>query len=184
MWLRLLAIAALAAGLAGPAAAQIELFADDPVIVAAYENRPGVVRELMVRRASTTRSDVDGKTALIWGAIQGSYDAIKVLLEFQTRTDIVDKLGNSALYYAAGNGHYDVVELLLEADRLIDRENLDGRTPLMHAVQKGRTEVANLLIEGGADINHTDFTGRSVLDLARNGRSRALVKSLEAAGAR
>jgi hypothetical protein len=41
-----------------------------------------------------------------------------------------------------------------------------------------------LLIERGANINHTDFTGRSVLDVARNGRSRRLVKELEAAGAR
>jgi len=184
MWLRILIIAALAVGLAGPAGAQIELFADDPVIVAAYENRPVEVRDLMVRRASTTRSDRDGKTALIWGAIQGSYDAIEVLLEFQTRTDIVDGLGNGALYYAAGNGHYDVVELLLEADKVVDRENLDGRTPLMHAAEKGQAEVARLLIERGADINHTDFTGRSVLDVARNSRSRRLVKDLEAAGAR
>ena len=183
MWLRMLAIAVLATGIAGSAVAQISLFRDDPVIVAAYENRPDDVRELMVRRASTTRVDGDGKTALIWGAIQGSYDAIEILLEFQTRTDIVDELGNSALHYAAGNGHYDVVELLLDADRRVDRENLDGRTPVMHAAEKGRAEVVNLLIERGADINHTDFTGRSVLDVARNSRSRALVKTLEAAGA-
>ena len=130
VWLRILTIAILALGLAGPAWAQINLFADDPVIVAAYENRPDDVRDLLVRRASTTQSDVDGRTALIWGAIQGSYDAIEVLLEFQVRIDIVDDLGNSALYYAAGNGHFDVVELLLEVDKLIDRENLDGRTPL------------------------------------------------------
>jgi ankyrin repeat protein len=184
MWLRILAIAVLVTGLVGPASAQIELFRDDPVIVAAYENRPSDVRNLMVRRASTTRSDGDGKTALIWGAIQGSYDAIEVLLEFQVRTDIVDGLGNSALYYAAGNGHFDVVELLLEVDKLIDRENLEGRTPLMNAAGKSQAEVAKLLIERGADINHTDFTGRSVLDMARNGRSRQLVKILEAAGAR
>lgn len=184
MWLRILAIMALAVGLAGPAGAQIDLFADDPVIVAAYENRPGDVRNLLVRRASTTRSDNDGRTALIWGAIQGSYDAIEVLLEFKTRTDLVDELGNGALYYAAGNGHFAVVELLLEADKAIDRENLEGRTPLMHAAEKGRAEVARLLIERGADINRTDFTGRSVLDLARNSRSRRLVKDLEAAGAR
>jgi ankyrin repeat protein len=54
----------------------------------------------------------------------------------------------------------------------------------MHAAEKGRAEVARLLIERGADFNHTDFTGRSVLDLARNSRSRQLVKTLEKAGAR
>ncbi len=54
----------------------------------------------------------------------------------------------------------------------------------MHAAEKGQADVAQLLIDRGADVNHTDFTGRSVLDQARNSRSRRLVKILEQAGAR
>ena len=158
-----------------------EIFQEDPVIVATYENRPNELRDLMVRRASTSRTAQDGKTALIWGAIQGSYAAIEVLIEFKTRADITDVLGNSALYYASGNGHFDVVELLLEVDKLIDRENLDGRTALMNAVEKNQTEIVLLLIEHGANIEHTDFTGRSVLDVAKNSRSRRLVKVIEEA---
>ena len=71
------------------------------------------------------------------------------------------------------------MELLLEVDKLIDRENLDGRTALMNAVEKNQTEIVLLLIERGANIEHTDFTGRSVLDVAKNSRSRRLVKVIE-----
>ena len=53
----------------------------------------------------------------------------------------------------------------------------------MHASEKGKVDVVKLLIDHGADISHTDFTGRSVLDLARNSRSKHLVKLLESMGA-
>ena len=55
-----------------PIWAATEIFKEDPLIVAVYENRPDDVRDLLVRRASTSRTDDDGKTALIWGCIQGS----------------------------------------------------------------------------------------------------------------
>jgi uncharacterized protein len=161
-----------------------DLFQDDPLIVAMTENKVDDVRALMVRGHPTGVRDADGRTGLIWGGLQGNYEALEILLEGRVRIDTADNYGNTALYYAAGNGHVETVELLLDHGATIDAENLEGRTPLMRAVEAGRAETARRLIERGADANHTDFTGRSVLDWAREGRSSRIVRMLEGAGAR
>lgn len=169
---------------AGPVAAQTNILADDALIVAVYEDRVEKVRELLVRQHPKSRSDTEGRTALIWGSIQGSYDSIELLVKDKVLINQVDDVGNGALYHAAENGHADVVGLLLTYKALIDQENRDGRTPLMAAVRAGHARIVQALIEAGADVTISDFTGRTVLDLARNGRSRQVVQILEKAGAR
>ncbi|CAN0571931.1 unnamed protein product, partial [Laminaria digitata] len=64
-----------------PVAAQTNVFADDPLIVAVYEDRTDKVRALIVRQHPMARVDSDGRTPLIFGAIQGSDDSIALLLE-------------------------------------------------------------------------------------------------------
>lgn len=176
----LLALVALSA----PVAAQTNIFADDPLIVAVYEDRPEKVRELIVRQHPLARSDRVGRTAMIWGAIQGSYDSLALLLEAKARTNLVDEVGNSSLYHAAENGHIDVVDLLLSYNATVDQENRDGRTPLMAAARAGHVVITRSLIAAGADVERSDFTGRTVLDIARDGRSRQVVQILKKAGAR
>jgi ankyrin repeat protein len=183
---RSLIVSAVLAGLvlATPAAAQTNIFADDPLIVAVYENRTDKVNELIVRQHPMARADTDGRTAMIWGAIQGSYDSLVLLLDAGTRTNLVDDVGNSALYHAAEQGHVEVVNLLLSHNATVDEENRDGRTPLMAAARAGHVEITRALIAAGADTDRSDFTGRTVLDIARNGRSRQVIRILEKAGAR
>ena len=166
------------------ALAQTNVLADDPLIVAVYENRPERVRELLVRQHPKSRADTDGRTALIWGAIQGSYDAMELLLEDKVLVNLADKVGNGALYHASENGHSDVVELLLSFNASIDQENRDGRTPLIAAVRAGHARIVQILIDAGADVTISDFTGRTAFDLAREGRSRQVTSILQKAGAR
>jgi uncharacterized protein len=179
-----MAFASVALMPAGPAAAQTNVLADDVLIVAVYENRVEKVRELLVRQHPKSRADTDGRTALIWGSIQGSYDSIELLLEDKVLINQLDDLGNGALYHAAANGHVEVVELLLTYNARIEQENRDGRTPLMAAVRAGHAPIVQALIAAGADVTISDFTGRTALDLAREGRSRRIVQILEKADAR
>ena len=165
-------------------AAQTNIFAEDPLIVAVYENRTDKVRELIIRQHPMARTDTEGRTAMIWGAIQGSYEALELILEADAQTNLIDEIDNSALYYAANNGHDEVVQLLLSYKANINRENRDGRTPLMAAANQGHARVVAALIAGGADVGVSDFTGRTALDLAREGRSRKVVQLLEQAGGR
>ena len=161
--------------------AQTNILAAAALLVAVYENRVVRVRELLVRQHPKSRADTDGRTALIWGAIEGSYDAIELLLKDKARVDLVDSVGNGALYYAAENGYLDVVELLLYFDAAIDLENRDGRTPLMAAVRGGHAQIVQLLIDKGADVTISDFTGRTALDLARDSRSRQVTAIVQKA---
>lgn len=167
--------------LASPVAAQTNILAEDPLIVAVYENRTAKVRALVVRQHPMFRADADGRTAMIWGAIQGSYDSLALILEAGAPLNIVDEVGNSALYHAAENGHVGVVELLLSYGTEIDRDNRDGRTPLMAAARAGHLETLVALIAAGAEVGLSDFTGRTALDLARDGRSRKVVQLLQKA---
>ena len=164
--------------------AQTNIFAEDPLIVAVYENRIEKVHELIVRQHPMSRADIEGRTAMIWGAIQGSYESLELILEVGAQTNIVDDIDNSALYYAASNGHDDVVELLLSYQASINRENRDGRTPLMAATEQGHDRIVARLIAAGADVGISDFTGRTALDLAREGRSRKVIQLLQQAGER
>lgn len=174
-------VATLLIGLmsAAPAAAQTNILADDVLIVAVYEDRVEKVRELLVRNHPKTRTDSGGRTALIWGSIQGSYESVELLLEDKVLVDQVDEVGNGALYHAAENGHVELVELLLHFRASINQENRDGRTPLMAAVQAGHAPIVQALIDAGADVTISDFTGRDVFDLAREGRSRQVTRILE-----
>ncbi|HCO99954.1 MAG TPA: ankyrin repeat domain-containing protein [Rhodospirillaceae bacterium] len=164
--------------------AQTNILADDPLIVAVYEDRVERVRELLVRKHPKSRADTDGRTALIWGSIQGSYQSIELLLEDKVLVNNTDAIGNGALYHAAENGHIEVVELLLSYRAPINQENRDGRTPLMAAVRAGHIPVVQFLIDAGADPTISDFTGRTALDLAREGRSRQVTGILEKVGTR
>lgn len=164
--------------------AQNNVLAEDPLVVAVYENRTDKVRELIIRQHPMSRADANGRTAMIWGAIQGSYESLEMILEAGAQTNILDDIDNSALYYAAANGHDDVVELLLSYNAGIDSENRDGRTPLMAAAKQGHDRVVAQLIASRADVGVSDFTGRTALDLAREGRSRKVIQLLQQASRR
>ena len=176
-----LSVLLVASVLALPVAAQTNILAVDPLIVAVYENQVENVRALVVRKHPMSRAGGDGRTAMMWGSIQGSYDSLVLILEAGAQINIVDEAGNNSLYHAAENGHIEVVELLLTHNAEIDRENRDGRTPLMAAARAGHQGVLATLIAAGAEVGLSDFTGRTALDLAREGRSRKVVQMLEKA---
>ena len=102
--------------------------------------------------------DRDGKTPLMWAAIEGHEEAVRVLLH---RQDIdVNSLcydeswlsPRTALAWAAHNGHVAIVELLLERDD-IDVNLMGGpesHTPLTWAASRGHDAVVRILLK------HTD----------------------------
>ena len=58
--------------------------------------------------------DRDGLTPLIWAAIQGHEEVVRVLLEQGANLEARNNNGDTALMWASVMGHKEVVELLLD----------------------------------------------------------------------
>lgn len=55
----------------------------------------------------------EGKSALMWAAIQGHFEVANLLLEKGAQVDLVDSLGNTIMMRAAQAGHPKIVRLLI-----------------------------------------------------------------------
>jgi len=86
----------------------------------------------------------DGSTALMWAAIGGHAEIVRVLIDKGVAIDIQDDGGWTTLMYAAWNGRTEIVRLLIDKGAAIDIQD-DGSTALMWARQKGHTEIVRLL---------------------------------------
>jgi len=174
-------VVALVAIAPGPGRAEIQLLASDPLLVAAFAGDTAVARRLLLGGKSPNTSDNDDRTALMWAVIAGRVDAAATIVEFKPRLDFADKFGNTALYYAADRGDPELTELLLKAGATVDAENRQGQTPLMAAARKGALFAVQALLAAKADARRPDYTGMTALDWAREGRSPAVLRLLEAA---
>jgi hypothetical protein len=88
--------------------------------------------------------------------------------------------GMTALHYACQRNHFNIALLLLQAganERIAAEE--DGRTPLHFAASYGTREFVLELLASGADERAVDKFGQTALQLARQNRNKAVVKTLE-----
>jgi ankyrin repeat protein len=65
-------------------------------------------------RAEVDATDMQGKTALTWAALQGHGDVVSCLLYHAANAQQPDEDGNTPLDWASFEGHRHVMELLLE----------------------------------------------------------------------
>jgi ankyrin repeat protein len=81
---------------------------------AAIGNKAKATEELIENYYHHELDNVDGngQTPLIWGAEEGSTEAVKVLLEYGADKSIKDAAGKTAYDYAIENGHTELAELL------------------------------------------------------------------------
>ena len=99
--------------------------------------------------------NVNGKgyndsTALLYAAVNGHMEVVKVLVARGADVDAQDSVGGTALMYAVWKGHTDVVRILLAAGAAVDKKGRDGRTALSVAEKDGRAEIIKLLKETAA----------------------------------
>ncbi len=128
--------------------------------------------------------DKDGLTPLIWAAIQGHEEVVKLLLERGADLEAKNHNGDTALMWASAMGHKDVVDFMLDRGANADLgEPKSGVTALMAAAAKGHADVAQVLVEKGAAINARDRNGNTALTHASIKGYAEVVNLLLAAGA-
>ena len=132
--------------------------------IASYNNRLGIVRELLSRPGlDVNLATEDGGTPLFYAAQGGYAEVIKLLLAAPgINVNLATDEDVTPLYIAVQEGHVEVVRLLLAApDINVNSATLDvGAAPLIIAATKGREEIVRLLLDApDIDINTRMYDG-------------------------
>jgi ankyrin repeat protein len=138
------------------------------VATAAAADKIDDVTLFLAEHASPDAPDENGRTALIYSAINNNPDIAQILLTRGAQIDLRDRLGKTALHWAAERGSLDVMRVLLTAKASVDSQSAQGLTPLMLAASNGHTAAVRLLMQYHADPAKEDYTGRDASDWAAN----------------
>jgi ankyrin repeat protein len=126
-----------------------------------------------------TTDDERRSTPLIYAAIFGQLEVVRVLLEGGANVESTNANQQTALHEAAFRGHVDMCRLLLDWGAKVDHVDKWKETPLQDAAWMGHLSVVKLLVERGADVRLRDENGRTASDMARSGGKRDVVQWLD-----
>ncbi len=180
---RLLLLAALAASIAVPLAAQS--YSDGYTFLKAVRERDAAVAERILSNPSSTAVNIrdpgTGESALHILVRGRDSTWLSYMLGRGARPDTGDREGNTPLIVAAQLGWLEGAEVLLARRANPNLGNSRGETPLIFAVQRRDMPMVRLLMQARADPNQTDHVaGNSAIDYARqDSRATAILRVLE-----
>lgn len=136
--------------------------------MALREGKPALFKHLVkANPESVNAKGQDGWTPLMYAALYGSGESIRLLLDRGALVNARSDAGGTALMYALDD--FAKTKLLLERGADPNLRSGEGRTALLIAVANvGSYPVVKLLLEKGADAKYKLPDGRSALVLAVN----------------
>lgn len=105
-----------------------------PLILAAYNEQPGIVDFLLAAGAGMNAQDAAGNTALMGVSFKGYKDIARKLIEAGADVNVRNSNGAPALTFAATFGHLQIAEWLLQHGADLSLRDSRGKSPLDHAV--------------------------------------------------
>jgi hypothetical protein len=91
-----------------------------PIIWAAAYNNVEMIKVLLKHGADINATTSSGETALMIGSMQGSYEAVKFLIENNADVNLVDDENKDAMDYILGGGYRKLDHKEIIIDELID----------------------------------------------------------------
>ncbi len=161
-----------------------------PLHVAAYRSQIPAMRALVAAGADPNALENDRYDIVTIASVANDLPTLKAALEIGCKaTNITSRYDGTALIAAAHLGHAEVVRELIRAGAPLNHVNNLHWTAVIEAIvlgDGGANHQATLkhLIDAKADLNLADRNGTRPLGLARGRGYAAMVKMLEAAGAR
>jgi ankyrin repeat protein len=161
-----------------------------PLHVAAHARRLDAIRALVHGGADLGAFDADRYDAVTIAAVADDEATLALLLALGASAKLVtSRYDGTALIAAAHLGHDGVVRQLIAAGAPLDHVNNLHWTAVIEAVVLGdggprHQATLKALLAAGADPKLTDRSGSTPLQLARSRGYTAMVRLLEAAGAR
>ena len=147
-----------------------------PLMDAVYQSKNHplnvvVVRALLDAGAPVDTTNIRGQTALNLAAINGSLDAVHLLIERGADVNLPDEDQRTPLMDAVIPSTDDfpkdaVVRALLEAGAHINAQDHKGLSALHIAAWAGDADMVRDLLDHGADTALVDRTGRTAEDMA------------------
>lgn len=122
------------------------------LFVAAQNNHPDVVAELVESGADLNKATYNGTTPVYIAAEEGHAEVVKQLVGAgadvgKARTDN----GQTPLFIAAQKGFVAVVKVLVAAGADVEKAKSNTETPLHKAAYKGHVEIVKVLLAAGAN---------------------------------
>jgi ankyrin repeat protein/thioredoxin-related protein len=155
---------------------------DEALIQACKERDYDLAEEALADGANVNARDDDGRTPLLWAAVQDHFPLVELLLRHGADVALADEDGLTPLYAASGRGHIEIVKRLIAAKAPVDAAADNGDTPLLIAAVRGREEAVTLLLAAGADAGRLNKNGYSALRPETD--NPAIIAALRAAGGR
>ena len=161
-----------------------------PLHVATFARQREAVRLLAQAGAALDLLENDRYDAVTIAAVADDEATLRLLLQLgASAKQVTSRYDGTALIAAAHLGHAGVVRQLIAAGAPLDHVNNLHWTALIESIVLGDGGVRHqatlqALLEAGASTQLTDRHGNTPLQLARQRGYAAMVKMLEAAGAR
>ena len=175
---------------AGGSVAARDGYKRTPLHVAAYKSNIPALRALVAAGADPNALENDRYDIVTIASVANDLPTLKAALDIGCKaTNITSRYDGTALIAAAHLGHAEVVRELIRAGAPLDHVNNLGWTAVIEAIVLGdggpnHQSTLKHLIDAKADLNLADRNGTRPLGLARGRGYTAMVKMLEAAGAR
>ena len=161
-----------------------------PLHVATFARQREAVRLLAQAGAALDLLENDRYDAVTIAAVADDEDTLRLLLQLgASAKQVTSRYDGTALIAAAHLGHAGVVRQLIAAGAPLDHVNNLHWTALIESIVLGdggarHQATLQALLEAGASAQLADRHGNTPLQLARQRGYTAMVKMLEAAGAR
>ncbi|NII11055.1 M56 family metallopeptidase [Oleiagrimonas sp. C23AA] len=171
-------------GYVGPTASWLSTHRHGPSLIAAVaENRPRLVRALILHGADVNARQTGDGTALIVAAKRGDADMVRELIGLGADVNKVSPGEGSALIVAARLGDTIEVGELIDAGANVNARSKGDGNPLIAASAHGHLDVVKRLVAHGANVNAIVEDDETPLINAARGGDLALVRFLVTRGA-
>lgn len=124
------------------------------------------------------------RTPLHWGAINGAYESVEILLNSGADPNFQDSTGRTPLHWAAAVNRPAIVALLLQRDADPHLRDSQYMTPLLcaAATKNVSKEMVEYFVHSGASLNESLPNGDTALHIAMKCEHQETALALLAAG--
>jgi hypothetical protein len=161
-----------------------------PLHVAVHLGHPAATQALLKGGADPNALDAQKYDIVTIASVNNDVPMLRVALAGGCSVkNITSPYDGTALIASAHLGHAEVVRVLIAAGAPLDHVNNLGWTALIESIVLGdgdtrHTDTLEALVKGGANLNLADRQGVTPLGLAKGRGYTAMVRILEAAGAK
>ena len=143
-------------------------FDQTPSMIAACYNHKNILIQLLkagtiINETNENNEINENNNALMIAAEAGSFECLKILLEYGSSINEQNKYGETALIISALYRKPKCLQLLLEHNASIDVQDNEGMTALMQAAASGSAECVKILINSNAKLDLIDDNGNDAL---------------------